>query len=131
MSQSGDYVNLTVAKSLHQKAGKVLPMADFRDIMPTNEEFTKSELLPGCHSCKRSASGILLKARKDSGRAGMTDCAQRTSDRAFCNVRVNRSFPVKNMLLLALKRFTTVAQIKFFSTHPCDIGLMTIDCNST
>ncbi len=32
-----------------------------------------SKSVPICHSRKRSASGILLQTKKDSGQAGMTD----------------------------------------------------------
>jgi hypothetical protein len=40
-----------------------------------------SKSTPICHSRKRSASGILLQTKKDSGQAGMTDKKLKTKKR--------------------------------------------------
>jgi hypothetical protein len=60
-------VNPSVARSLHNICGKALIEAESCNVMRSTEEFTNGELLTSCHSCKRSASGILPEAQKDSG----------------------------------------------------------------
>jgi hypothetical protein len=42
-------------------------------VEPGDENTVTSKSTPICHSRKRSASGILLQTKKDSGQAGMTD----------------------------------------------------------
>ncbi len=91
-------LNLTVARSFPKKFGKALLMAEFQSIIQASKELILSEFLYRCHSCKRSASGILLEARKDSGqvypplaapqatRAGMTNYATFTNDHVFLSL---------------------------------------------
>jgi hypothetical protein len=79
-------LNRTVARGFPKKFGKELLMAEFQGIIQASKELTLSEFLYRCHSCKRSASGILLEARIDSGQAGMTNYATFTNDHIFLNL---------------------------------------------
>ncbi len=76
-------INLTVAKSLHNKCGKALLIAEFHDIYRQLRNSLKVNSSNTVIPASYSASGILLippyqrgiegVVKKDSGQAGMTE----------------------------------------------------------
>jgi len=75
-------------KSLRNKFGKALSIAEVHGVVQATEEFTKSELLYRVIPASEARQESFRRSRKDSGQAGMTDCAAWTNDHVLCNIKV-------------------------------------------